>query len=109
LANPIAQSIGGFFSGLLAGITGYMVDLGMGTAFQAFQPFNPFFLFYGLLYAFFSFVLGLMDAYYAGFFFSNGIISAGLLLSDSVTIISGVISTTGIVLGIAISLFYKNR
>ena len=61
----------------------------IGTMFEAFKPFNPLFAVYGLVYAIVSFFSGINKAYYTGFFFSFGVISAGFLLSDFVTIISG--------------------
>jgi hypothetical protein len=103
LANPIEQIIGGFIGGLVAGITGYAIDLAIGTMFEAFQSFIPLFAVYGVVFAIVSFLSGLMKAYYAGFFFSIGIISAGFLLNNFVTTVSGVISISGIV----ISLFKK--
>jgi hypothetical protein len=102
LANPIEQIIGGFIGGFIAGIIGYAIDLVIGTMFQAFQPFNPLFAVYGVVFAIVSFLSGMMKAYYAGFFFSFGIISAGFLLNDFVTIVSGLIS----IIGIVISLFF---
>ena len=105
MANSIEQIIGGFIGGLVAGLTGYVIDLVIGTMFEAFQPFNPLFAVYGVVFAIVSFLSGIMEAYYVGFFFSFGIISVGFLLNDFVTIVSGFISIGGIV----ISLFFKYR
>ena len=105
MLNLIAQSIGGFIGGFIAGIIGCIIDLATGAIFQAFQSFNPLIAVYGVVFAIVPFLLGLAEAYYAGVFFSIGIISAGFLLNDSLTILSGVISISGIV----ISFFLKNR
>jgi hypothetical protein len=105
LANPIKQIVGGWLAGFAVGITGYALDLVIGAMFEAFRPFNPLFGVYGFVYAIVSFLSGLNEAYYAGFFFSFGIISAGFLLSDFLTIVSGFISISGIV----ISIYFRNR
>ncbi len=107
MADPVKQIVGGFGSGLAAGIVGYAIDLTIGAMFEAFQQVVPLFVVYGIVYAIVSFLSGVEEAYYAGFFFSFGVISAGLLLHDSLTTISGVISIAGIIAGIVESLFFK--
>ena len=105
MADPIKQIIGGWVAGFIVGITGYVIDLVIGAMFEAFRPFNPLFGLYGFVYAVISFLSGINEAYYAGFFFSFGIISAGFLLNDFVTIVSGFISISGI----TVSVYLKNR
>lgn len=70
--------------------------------FEAFQPFNPLFAVLGVVYAVVSFLLGIEEGYYAGIFFSLGVIAAGLLLRDFLTTVSGFISIVGIVPSIVI-------
>jgi hypothetical protein len=103
LTNILAQIVGGFVSGLMAGIVGYATDIMFGAMFDAFKVFNSLFVFYGIIFFVVSFFAGLAEAYYAGLFFSIGIIVAGFWLKDFVTVLSGVISTAGVV----ISLFIK--
>jgi hypothetical protein len=105
LADPVRQIIGGWVAGFAAGITGYAIDLVIGAMFEAFKPINPLFGLYGIIYATISFLSGLSEAYYAGFFFSFGVISAGFLLNDFVIIVSGFMSIGGVVIGI----YLKNR
>lgn len=100
MTDPIAQAIGGYGSGLIAGFIGYISDTAVGAMFQAFQPSFPVFAVYGIAYTIFSFVLGVMEAYIAGVCFSLGILSVGLLLKDFGTVISGLISIVGIACGI---------
>jgi hypothetical protein len=91
-ANPIEQIIGGFMGGFfVAGIIGYAIDNVIETMFEAFQQVVPLILVLSVVYAVCSFLLGIKEAYYAGVFFSLGIISAGFLLNDFVTIVSGLI------------------
>lgn len=92
-------------TGFAVGITGYAIALVVGALFEAFKPFNPLFGVYGIVYAAISFLSGIKEAYFAGLFFSIGVISAGFLLSDSLTIASGFISIGGIV----VSLYFRNR
>lgn len=101
MANLAQQIIGGFFSGFVAGIIGYVTDVVTGAMFEAFKPFNPMIAVLGVVFAIASFLSGIMEARTAGFFFSFGIISAGVLLSDSVTVLSGIISIAGVVISLA--------
>jgi hypothetical protein len=98
LVNLVEQALGGFIGGFFGGIIGYVTDLMIGTMFQAFEPFFPLYALYGIIYAIFSFLLGIAAAYVAGVFFCLGIITAGFLLNDFVTIVSGLISLSGIIL-----------
>jgi hypothetical protein len=100
--DPIKQIGEGFFSGLAAGFIGYVTDVVIGTMFEAFQPINPLFAVLGAFYAIVSFLLGIEEEYYAGIFFSFGIITAGFLLSDFLTTVSGCISLVGIVLSLVV-------
>jgi uncharacterized membrane protein len=100
VANPLTKVVGGFLGGLVAGIVGYAVDIMFGAMFEAFQVFNSLFLFYGIIFSVISFFVGLAEAYYAGFFFSIGVIAAGFLLSDSMTILSGLISIAGVAISV---------
>ena len=97
--------MGGFAGGFVAGIVGYTIDIMTGAIFETFKPFNPLIPVYGVVFVIVSFLAGIMDAYYAGFFFSLGIVSAGFLLKDFVTTISGFISLAGVVT----SLFMKSH
>jgi uncharacterized membrane protein len=105
LANPLAKIVGGFSGGLVAGIVGYAVDIMFGAMFEALKVFNSLFLFYAIIFSVISFFVGLAEAYYAGLFFSIGVIAAGFLLNDSMTILSGLIS----VAGVAISVLLKRK
>lgn len=96
MADVISQVLGGFFGGLIAGIMGFVTDLAVGSIFDAFQTISPLFIALGFVYAIFSFILGAEEAYVAGVFFALGIIGAGLLLSDPVTIIGGALSFGGL-------------
>jgi len=89
--------------GFTAGITGYIIDIASGAIIEAFKPFNPLFVIYSIIFTFVSFLSGIVKAYYAGFFFSLGIISMGLLLNDFATILSGAISTSGFLFGFILS------
>jgi hypothetical protein len=97
--DTIPQVFIGFFSGLVGGIIGFSIDLAIGSIFDAFGTINPIFILLGIGYAFFSFIMGTEEAYYAGFFFALGIIGAGLLLSDIVTTLGGIISFGGLFIG----------
>ena len=105
MADPIKQITAGFFSGLGAGITGYVIGIVVAAMFTAFQPFYPLLAVYGFVFALVCFLSGIAEAYYAGVFFSFGVIAAGFLLGDPVTAVSGFISLVGIM----ISLFFKIR
>jgi hypothetical protein len=96
--NLIEQIIGGLGSGFFAGMIGYATDLAVEAMFEAFKSFNPLFIVFGALYAIVSFTAGTKKAYVAGVSFSVGIIAAGYVLSDFVTIVSGVISIVGTIL-----------
>jgi hypothetical protein len=104
MADAISQVVGGLFGGLFAGIMGFVVDLAVGSILGAFQTVSPLFIALGIAYAFFSFIMGTEEAYVAGVFFALGIIASGLLLSDPVTIIGGVISFVGLIVS-----FFKNN
>jgi hypothetical protein len=69
--------------------------------FEAFKPFNPMIAVLGVVFAIVSFLSGTREAHTAGFFFSLGIVSAGAMLSDSVTGLSGVISIAGVLISLA--------
>lgn len=101
----LKQAAGGFITGLGAGLLGYMVDLVVGASFDALGSALPIIGLLGFIYALGSFFAGLEDAYVAGFFFSFGIITAGMILNDWVTGICGVISIVGIV----VSWLWVNR
>ena len=105
MADPIKQITAGFVSGFGAGIMGYAVGLVIVAMFTAFQPFYPLLAVYGLVFTIVCFVLGITEAYYAGVFFSFGVIAAGFLIGDLVTTVSGFIS----LIGILISLFFQTR
>ena len=96
MADAITQAIGGLFGGLFAGFVGFAVDLAVGSILDAFRTISPLFIALGIVYAIFSFILGTEEAYVAGVFFALGIIGAGFLLSDPVTIIGGAISFGGL-------------
>lgn len=100
MANPLAKVVGGFTGGLVAGILGYATDIMFGAMFEAFKVFNSLFVFYGIVFSVISFLVGLGEAYYAGLSFSIGVVAAGFLLNDSVTILSGLISIAGVVISI---------
>lgn len=97
MANIITQAIGGFVGGLIAGFTGFLIDLAVGSIFDAFQTISPLFILLGIVYALVSFILGAEEAYIAGVFFSLGIIFSGFGLSDPVTILGGLLSFGGLV------------
>lgn len=94
----MAEIIGGLFGGFIAGITGYAIDSIMGATFEAFGSIIPLMALLGALYAIFSFLAGVSEAYLAGILFTIGIIGSGLLLGDLVTTMAGMISITGLVL-----------
>jgi len=96
VADVITQVLGGFLGGFVAGIMGFAVDLVVGSILDAFRTISPLFIALGIIYAIFSFILGTEEAYVAGVFFALGIIGAGFLLSDPVTIIGGAISFGGL-------------
>jgi len=90
----------GFTGGFVAGIVGYATDIMFGAMFEAFKVFNSLFVFYGIVFSIVSFLAGLAEAYYAGLFFSIGVVAGGFLLNDSVTILSGFISISGLVISV---------
>ena len=92
MANLLAEVIAGFVGGLVAGILGYATDIATGAIFDAFKIINPLIPLLGIVYAVISFFSGIVEAYIAGILFTLGIIIAGALLGDSVTIIAGIIS-----------------
>lgn len=96
---------GGFVTGLGAGLFSYMVDLVVGASFDALGSVLPVIGFLGFIYALGSFFAGLEEAYVAGFFFSLGIITVGLVLNDWITVICGIIP----IVGIAVSWLWVNR
>jgi hypothetical protein len=96
----------GFMGGFVAGIIGYATDIMFGAMFEAFKVFNSLFVFYGIVFSIVSFLAGLAEAYYAGLFFSIGVVAAGFLLNDVVTILSGFISVGGVVISL---LFMKSN
>jgi hypothetical protein len=100
MAKIIAEAIGGFIGGLLAGLIGYVTDLTLGAVFQAFGTLSSWFIVLGIIYAMVSFIIGLAEAYATGLFFTVGIIAAGWFLGDTVTIVGGFISITGLVLSL---------
>lgn len=100
MANPIQKVIQGFVYGLGAGIIGFATDILTGAMFEAFTPFNPLIPLWGLVFAVVTFLAGIAEAYLTGLFFSLGIISAGVLLNDFVTIASGFISIAGLVISL---------
>ncbi len=100
MANPLAKVVGGFTGGLVAGILGYAIDIMFGAIFEAFKVFNSLLVFYGIVFSVISFLVGLAEAYYAGLSFSIGVVAAGFLLNDSVTILSGLISIAGVVVSV---------
>jgi len=98
LTNPLEKVVVGFTGGLVAGVVGYASDIMFGAMFEAFKVFNSLFVFYGIVFSVISFFVGLAEAFYAGLFFSIGIVAAGFMLNDSVTILSGLISIAGVVI-----------
>ena len=103
MASSVKEIILGLFAGVIAGLIGWAIDLTIGAYFESFGSPNLLLVMIGVVYVIVSFSYGMEKAYYGGIFFSVGIILAGLLLRDSVTVISGLIS----LVGIAISLFRK--
>jgi len=104
LANPLAKVVGGFTGGLVAGIVGYATDIMFGAIFEAFKVFSFSFVIYGIVFSVISFLVGLAEAYYAGLSFSIGVVAAGFLLNDSMTILSGLVSITGVVISVLVKL-----
>ena len=100
MANPLIEIPAGFVGGLVAGIVGYATDLATGAILQAFSLFNPWFILLSVIFTIISFLLGIGEAFAAGASFSIGIIVAGYLLKDFVTIIAGFISVFGLLLGV---------
>ncbi len=100
MVNVISQLIGGFFTGLFAGIIGYAADISIGAIFEAFGVLNSKFVLLGILYVLVSFLLGIAEAYAAGLAFCFGIVCAGMLVNDGMTIIAGIIAIFGIVLSL---------
>lgn len=98
MTNPLEKVVVGFTGGLVAGVVGYASDIMFGAMFEAFKVFNSLFVFYGIVFSVISFFVGLAEAFYAGLFFSIGIVAAGFMLNDSVTILSGLISIAGVVI-----------
>jgi hypothetical protein len=98
MTNIIAEIIGGFVGGLIAGIIGYATDISISAIFQAFGTLIPLMILLGFVYSIISFFAGISEAYIAGLFFTLGVISAGWLLADFVTLIAGFISIAGLVL-----------
>jgi hypothetical protein len=84
----------------MAGLLGYVVGIITDATFEAFGAFSPLIPILGFVYSIVTFYSGIQDAYVKGVFFSFGIIVAGLLLKDFVTVISGVISMVGLIIGI---------
>jgi len=93
----ISEIIYGFIGGLVAGLVGYAVDWAVGEVFTVFGTTSSMFIVLGIVYAIISFIIGIKDAFVAGTLFSVGIVVAGLLLHDSVTTLSGMISTLGLI------------
>jgi hypothetical protein len=100
MTNIVEETIGGFVSGFGAGIIGYTTGIVTQSLFEAFSPFSPLIAILSVFYGIVTFFTGINEAYVAGVFFSIGVVSAGWLLGDAVTIISGLISIAGLVLGV---------
>jgi hypothetical protein len=98
VANLALEVIQGFVGGLVAGLVGYVTDIATGAIFEAFKALNPLIPLLGFVFAVISFFTGMQEAYVTGFFFSLGIVTAGFLLRDFVTIVAGFISIAGLVL-----------
>lgn len=100
MMDLVKDIIEGFFAGFVAGLLGYVAGIITDAIFEAFGAFSPLIAILGFAYSIVTFYSGIQEAYVKGFFFSFGIIVAGLLLKDFVTILSGVISIVGLIIGI---------
>jgi len=97
-SSTVASLVQGFVGGLVAGLVGYVTDIATGTIFEAFKVLNPLIPLLGFVFAVISFFAGIQEAYVTGVFFSLGIVAAGFLFRDFVTIVAGFISIAGLVL-----------
>jgi len=105
MMDSIKRVIIGFASGIASGFIEYATDIAVGALFEALQQFNPVFIVFSVIFSIVSFTVGIREIYDGGFSYSTGIITAGFILKDTATAISGLISLFIIIA----SVFIKHR
>jgi hypothetical protein len=99
MANLYERIVEGIIGGFIGGVVGFATDIMIGAMLETFKSYNFAIAVLAVVYPIASFLSGLKEAYVAGFFFSLGIILAGVVLNDFVTILLGFLSMAGLAIG----------